>query len=136
RSAPDECNTVVKPMGESFAPAPSVGYSRITVLEDYLQPDESGGWTSSHQPNAIKGNGVTIHKFFTAYDFPVQFKETELDAKPFKPDLLSALADIFTNSIQNYMAVSQGYAVELNDMHGKPKGKVVKEEVGDRKSVV
>ncbi|WP_443938768.1 hypothetical protein [Pedobacter sp. MW01-1-1] len=97
------------PFGESLYPAPSVGYSKVTVKDlegaDDTQPD-------------IPATGFTVQEFYTAKDFPV--KVTVLPMDKYNPKPESTYSLIRTNSIEE-MVLSQGYSIELNDMHGKPK---------------
>ncbi len=108
--APDDEHYVETPFGESFYPSPVVGYSKVTVQ------------------NIVRANvgrhatGKTVHEFYTAKDFPTKASRTILEAIPQKSNPISqALAF----DVKDYMTVSQGYVVELNDMHGKPKSQAV-----------
>jgi len=88
------------PIGESLFPPASVGYSKVTI-------------SSIHSNNAKSARGVDVYQFYTAKDFPVQMKPT-------------AINSTFTHhfsffSQENDMSATQGYALVLNDMHGKPK---------------
>ena len=98
------------PIDETYYPAPSVGYSQVTVKSLATEKVLKDG-------NA-QGTGETVHEFYTAKDFPVLVEETVLDkhipGPRWIPILIGVLKwDDFTGS--------QGYAVTLNDMHGKPK---------------
>ncbi|WP_188315971.1 DUF5977 domain-containing protein [Chitinophaga agrisoli] len=92
------------PLGESFFPAPVVGYSKVRVR-------------SIHTKNTRSANGYTETSFFTAYDFPTIVERTELadNKKRYKP----AVANFLRIDAKHFLAVSQGFKVELNDMHGK-----------------
>ncbi len=81
-------------------PSPSVGYSRVVV------------------ENIQKGTGYTEHEFYTAKDFPVLIREPHLIKEPPKKN---HLARLFKFNVEDNMTVSQSYAIELNDMHGKQK---------------
>lgn len=113
--APDNDLYMEEPFGESFFPSPSVGYSKIKVSN--LPRHENNDPT---QPLIVKRNatGHVIYEFYTAKDFPVSTSRTVLDAKPFKT---SPLGQILKLDVKDYMTVSQGYVIELNDMHGKQK---------------
>lgn len=108
---PSEDHYVEEPMGESFFPSPVVGYSKVTV-RSYLPPGVSVNRT---------GTGTTVHEFYTAQDFPVLITDTGVDTKT-SPE--HRLGNIFGIEVQNQLAASQGYAIELNDMHGKPKAEL------------
>jgi hypothetical protein len=104
-----------EPYGECFFPSPSVGYGQVTVQN-------------------IKYNGVTkhatgklVHEFWTAKDFPTITSRTDLDAIREKTDPLS-LSSFLHIDTRDYMTASQGFYIELNDMHGKPKGQKVFQE--------
>ena len=69
---------------------------------------------------ARTGTGKEVSEFYTAYDYPVIVTETKLhktmqENKPFWSFLYSKKEESVTGS--------QGYVIELNDMHGKPKAK-------------
>lgn len=90
-----------EPFGESFYPAPTVGYSKVTV-------------TSIHKNTARSAKAEDVHEFHTAKDFPI---ETEFTEK-------SVPVDVRTKSLSNKseeLQVVQGYVLRMNDMHGKPK---------------
>lgn len=113
--APDEDHYMEKPYGESFYPSPSVGYGRVTV--------------SNLQYENVKrhATGYVVHEFYTAKEFPVITNKTDLNAVREKdaPYGVRALLNI---DVRDYMTVTQGYVVELNDMHGKPKAQRVYQE--------
>lgn len=106
----DDNYSIDMPMGESFAPSPTVGYRKVTV-------------TSLKYGNVTRhATGKTVHEFYTAYDFPTQFKETRIKTLRKKtPGILQLLK---VNARDN-AAMSQGYTIILNDMHGKPKAQSV-----------
>ncbi|RFZ92851.1 hypothetical protein D0C36_15785 [Mucilaginibacter conchicola] len=99
---------IEEPFGESFFPSPSVVYSRVSVSD----LDAAG--------NAFPAGptGYTLNEFYTARDFPVQVRSTELQSIQDKPS--NSYGIVYTTSVQQ-MTMSQGYSIELNDMHGKPK---------------
>ncbi len=97
-----------EPLGESFFPSPSVGYSKVTVKSKY----PAGVTVNRH------GTGSIVHEFYTAKDFPVRTERTDLQVKPKRSPLVLRLLKI---SQKDFVYASQGFVVELNDMHGKPK---------------
>jgi hypothetical protein len=97
-----------EPFGESFYPAPGIAYSKITVR------DLEAGETEVDHPTT----GHIVNEFYTAKDFPVQVKVSAIQRYNPKPSSYYSL--IRTQSIEE-MVLSQGYSIELNDMHGKPK---------------
>jgi len=114
--APDDRNYQETPFGESFFPAASVGYSRVTV--------------KNLQRTGVKrhATGKTVHEFYTAKDFPVITKKTGLEVIQQRT---GALGSIFNLAHKDFITASQGFAIELNDMHGKPKAQWVYAEEQD-----
>ena len=113
--APGNRYYIETPLGESFYPGPSVGYSEVTVKN---LPRDNVSRTAT---------GKTVHQFYTAYDFPTLSHSTPLIPERVKPNPLLKLFKIGTKD--NFTA-SQGYVVEVNDMHGKQKGMIVYDENG------
>ena len=115
--APDDEYYLETPVGEMFYPSPSVGYSRVTV-RNLAKPN-----VKSH------ATGWTIQEFFTAKDFPIIYQETELKRSEFKTDLKRWK---LKNPLFHRLTVTQGFAIETNDMHGKMKSQTVFDEGGNR----
>ncbi|MCX6232765.1 MAG: hypothetical protein NTZ33_14600 [Bacteroidetes bacterium] len=114
---PDNFGYLENPMGESFFPAPNVGYRKVTVknIQDIN--------INKH------ATGKVVHEFYTAKDFPViNNSVTDLAAVPLKSGFLD---DMFSPETYNKMTTSQGYLFETNDMHGKPKSQKVYAEGKD-----
>ncbi|MBN2833711.1 MAG: hypothetical protein JXR48_01965 [Candidatus Delongbacteria bacterium] len=104
--APDKDYYQEEPFGESFFPAPTVGYRKVKVT-DYVANSSS-----------ISKTGWIEHEFYTAYDFPTKTSRTKIDDKIINtstPSIGSNYAKL------HHVAVTQGFVIELNDMHGKPK---------------
>jgi hypothetical protein len=94
-----------EPLGESLFPSPQVGYSKVRVR-------------TINYKNIRSANGYEETGFYTAYDFPTITDRTQLDnntKKRFKP----SLANFLRINAKYYLTMSQGFKVELNDMHGK-----------------
>ena len=94
-----------EPLGESLFPSAGVGYSQVQVR-------------SIHYKNIKSANGFEETGFYTAYDFPTLTDRTVLDGdtkKRYKP----ALSNFLRINARHYVTLSQGFKVELNDMHGK-----------------
>ncbi len=108
--APDDKSYMETPFGESFFPSPSVGYSKVMIRN--LQ----------HTNVKRHATGHVIKEFYTAKDFPTIVDYTPIDFKPFKT---KKLWQILNKSSVDYMTTSQGYVIELNDMHGKQKAEWV-----------
>jgi hypothetical protein len=109
------------PYGESFYPGASVGYSKIKVNDlknKYLSNDNITRHATGH----------SIHEFYTAKDFPVRVYSTEVDKVPFNTN---PIVKLFRLVVKEYLTTSQGYAIELNDMHGKQKAQWIYSEGQD-----
>jgi len=94
-----------EPLGEAFFPGPSVGYSKVRVR-------------SIHTDKTRSANGYTETNFFTSYDFPTTWDWSMLDndtKKRYKP----ILNNFLRINAMNYLTLSQGFKVELNDMNGR-----------------
>src|SRR5690606_35203726 len=101
-----------KPFGESFYPGAMVGYRRVTVT------------SLRHDQVRKHGTGSMVHEFYTAKDFPIpetdRTDKNDKSSPPFDP--LALLKNLFIGAKSKHVKlVSQGYAIETNDMHGKPK---------------
>jgi hypothetical protein len=93
------------PLGETFFPSPGVGYSKVTVY-------------TVGADNSRTRSGFEVNDFYTAKDFPVIVDKLPIDPKPYKPNpLLNFLKMKFKSGV----VVSQGYSIDVNDMHGKQK---------------
>jgi hypothetical protein len=110
----DKNHFIQKPFCESYFPAASVGYSKVTV-------------TSFGEANA-KETGYVENEFYTARDFPTLVDYLPLDPRPYEN---SMIVKLFSSRSVDKMAVSQGFKIELNDMHGKPKTVKVYNKGGD-----
>lgn len=102
--APVATGYTEKPLGESFYPAPSVGYSKVRIR-------------TIHAKNTRSANGFEEVGFYTTYDFPTLTDMTLLadSKKRFKP----ALSNFLRINARHFVAISQGFKVELNDMNGR-----------------
>jgi hypothetical protein len=97
-----------EPYGESYFPAANVGYSQV-IVRTYT-PDNVNFSTA----------GIQRHEFYTAKDFPIIVSQTDLYCKidPV-PNVLQLITAGFKQ--ESSSCYSQGYLIELNDMHGKQK---------------
>lgn len=118
--APDEKRLIQTPIGESFYPSPSVGYSRVEI-KNYIPP---GVNLSRH------ATGKVVQEFYTAKDFPVKVSQTQKMAIPAKSSA-GSIATLLNFNVYDNMTISQGYSIELNDMHGKQKAQYVYKEGSD-----
>lgn len=102
---------LVEPIGESYYPAPVVGYSRVTIQN------------IKHIENSVEVNestapGITVLQFYTARDFPVRVEPSDIDDCHYSPKIIIPFIGNFDYNNHGY---SQGYSVWLNDMHGRLK---------------
>jgi hypothetical protein len=107
----DNYHFIEKPFCESYFPAASVGYSRVTVTsfgDDYVG---SG-------PVTNKRTGYIVNEFYTAKDFPTLVDNMPVDFKDAKN---SVILSLFASVSIRHAGASQGFKIELNDMHGKPR---------------
>ena len=102
--APDQTYYYENPAGLHFYPGASVGYSEVRMR---IILDEN-----VHQSKP----GTTIHRFYTARDFPVKVSYTRLDPQTIEPKPENLM--VYSRYLQR-LAMSQGFAIEVNDMHGK-----------------
>jgi hypothetical protein len=104
--APTDYMYTEEPFAETFFPAPMVGYSKIRV--------------QSIHKDKKSANGYDETEFYTAKDFPVIVEYTPIDndsKKTYNP----AINNFLKFDARHYVTLSQGFKVELNDMHGKVK---------------
>jgi len=113
--APNNAMYTETPLGESLYPSPGVVYSKVTVANLY------------HPGISRTGTGYTVNEFYTAYDFPVTNNWTSITVNRVKPNILTTLLSI---GVKDLMNVSQGFAVETNDMAGKEKAEQIYDQTG------
>ncbi len=88
-----------EPLGEAFFPAGSVGYSKVTV-------------SSIHKDQGRSSKNLDEYAFYTTRDFPYYIDKTAINVdEEFRKNGLRKKREL--------LEVSQGFAVVLNDMHGK-----------------
>ncbi|MBC9913354.1 PA14 domain-containing protein [Chitinophaga varians] len=104
--APTSVSYVEAPLGESFFPAASVGYSKVRTQSIY-----------SKNVRSAKGYEETC--FYTSYDFPTIVANSEIERPYSKAMYKPRLGSIMNIDSRYYLALSQGFKIELNDMHGK-----------------
>ncbi|MEO6314592.1 MAG: hypothetical protein ABIU63_09110 [Chitinophagaceae bacterium] len=106
---PDNAFFIDEPLCESYFPSPSVGYSSVTVR-------------NRGADGALGATGYSVSEFYTAKDFPTIVDHTPIDVQPFGGSNILQFLKIKKN---NSRVVSQGYSIELNDMHGKLKAEKI-----------
>ena len=108
---PTANSNIELPVAEMFFPSPSVQYSRVTVKSIHNKTNK----------NIKSGVGMQETQFYTTRDFPTISDFTDFDPASrhhFKP---GAINRIFNFSKKDYMTLTQGFRVVLNDMNGKIK---------------
>ncbi|TWF40336.1 PA14 domain-containing protein [Chitinophaga polysaccharea] len=102
--APVNLGYTETPLGESFFPSAAVGYSKVRIR-------------TINARNTRSANGYDETGFYTSYDFPTITDMTLLadNKKRYRP----ALANLLRVNAKHFVAISQGFKVELNDMNGK-----------------
>lgn len=118
--APDKVNFLTDPIMESQFPSPSVGYSRV-VIKDLGRDDVTRTAT-----------GKVVKEFYTAKDFPTLTSKTAIVKDNGSNSLKVATSFLPLLPKYDYLTASQGFTIELNDMHGKPKSEAVYAEGQDR----
>ena len=112
RLAPKNLYYSENPIGAALFPAPMVGYSRVRVAD-----------IANERAVLIKNKtGHTIHEFYTAKEFPTLVAKTEIEPQTAKSN---PLRTFFKLGAYHAKSVSQGFSIELNDMHGKPKSQFI-----------
>ncbi|MFL5763545.1 MAG: hypothetical protein ACJ77K_06340 [Bacteroidia bacterium] len=104
-----------EPFGESFFPTPSVGYSKVTVKNLHRS------YVTRH------ATGKVVHEFYTAKDFPTITTRTDVNHVRAKDSPFS-IRSLLKINVRDYLTAAQGFVVEVNDMHGKPKSQSVYQE--------
>jgi len=108
KGALDNFYDLEEPFGESFFPAPSVIYGKVTVHD--LDADGNS--------DAIQATGYIVNEYYTAKDFPVQVHVLPIKPYENKP---SSTFNLFGGNSIDELCVSQGYSIDVNDMAGKLK---------------
>ena len=107
---------VEHPINEAYYPGESVGYRKVTVKS--IASTYAGTTNNFDIPAGILRSGAVVYDFYTAKEFPVIEKFTNTLSHPVNipvPIPFIGRVDI------NKLTMSQGFYIELNDMHGKLK---------------
>jgi hypothetical protein len=113
---------IEEPFGESFFPGASVGYSKVTVKT-----------IGTGDAETVNRTGTVVSEFYTARDYPAKVDILGLEHR--KP-ITSKLFKLIGGVAFDMVGLSQGYSVETNDMHGKPKSVQVFNKSGQKISSV
>lgn len=102
-----------EPVGESYYPGASVGYSRVVVknIKQTETPNSNVEVTKTRE-------GITVHEFYTTKDFPYSISRGGLIHEKFIPKI--PIPFIGSIGFENH-GFSQWMNVVTNDMHGKEK---------------
>ncbi len=113
---------IEEPFCESLFPAANVGYSKVTVRS-----------IGSGDATTVNRTGSVVSEFFTARDYPVKLDNLVLEKR--KP-ISSYIFKLIGSVVYEMVGLSQGFSIELNDMHGKPKSTKVYNKSGQNISSV
>jgi hypothetical protein len=105
---------IEEPIGESYFPGATVGYSRVIVknIKQMETPSSTTEVTKTKE-------GITVYEFYTTKDFPYAINpRNKVNHKKFNPKI--TIPFIGSVSFENH-GFTQGYDVTTNDMHGKAK---------------
>ena len=98
---------IEEPFCESLFPGANVGYSKVSVKT-----------IGTGDATTMNRTGTVVSEFFTAKDYPVKVDVLDLEQrKPITSNIFKLIGGISLDMV----GLSQGYSIELNDMHGKPK---------------
>jgi hypothetical protein len=113
-AGPTSYGAIEMPVLDAFFPAPVVGYSKVTVtsIGKKQNPDTATKKTRS-------GVGRQVTEFFTAKDFPVSYSHTKFDPASDRQKHPNPVSVFFYKNAFDSRALSQGFLVATNDMHGK-----------------
>ncbi len=108
------------PVNEQYFPGASVGYSCVEVRSLALDK-----LTKNLLPDGTGTTGSTVNEFYTAKDFPVKTSQTDLREGGSHPTMevfkLIVPIPLIGMVKQHKLTATQGYYIELNNMHGKPR---------------
>lgn len=99
--AGEDLTIAEEPLGETVMPAPSVGYSHVTIRNIH---------------SGKTGTGYTIKEFLTAKDSPVVTDVSPLDTR--RDQLPTIGLGVYSTTVDNVWA-TQNFIVHLNNMHGQ-----------------
>jgi len=112
---PASYGSVEMPVLDAFFPAPVIGYSKVTVRS---LADQSALTRSQKLKSAI---GRQVTQYYTAKDFPVAYGYTPFDGSSNVQEHDASLTKFFHKHAFDSKALSQGFLIITNDMHGKLK---------------
>lgn len=99
-----------EPFGESYFPAPSIVYGRTVIVN------------IANNSVTRSGDGIKVNEYYTAKDYPITTSFTPPERTEDRFDFMLPMIGSISMNARGY---SQGYYIELNDMHGKAKSDMV-----------
>ncbi|NII28737.1 hypothetical protein HB364_26890 [Pseudoflavitalea sp. X16] len=111
---PTSYGAIEMPVLDAFFPSPIVGYSKVTVRS-------LNKGVPAAQKKSRSGVGRQVTEFYTAKDFPVYYNHTPFDPSVDKQTHTGSYNAFFYKRAFDSRALSQGFIVATNDMHGKMK---------------
>ena len=109
------------PINEAYMPGASIGYSKVTVrslASDVAAKNTTFVGDKGDVSSTFGTTGSVVNEFYTAKDFPILFDETVLNDETRSTSAVPIPLFVINYYPEKYTA-SQGYAITLNDMHGK-----------------
>lgn len=110
---PTSYGAIEMPVLDAFFPAPLVGYSKVTVRS--LKKNVPAG------KKLQSGVGKQVTEYFTAKDYPVYYSHTSFDESSDRQAHKSSRGGFLYKYGFDSRALSQGFLVAINDMHGQLK---------------
>lgn len=111
---PTSFGAIEMPVMDAFFPAPVVGYSKVTVQSIGKKQNTD---TAKKTRSAV---GRQVTEFYTAKDYPVYYNHSKFNSASDVEHHVNIPA-FFYNYARDSRALSQGFLVVTNDMHGKTK---------------
>ena len=102
-----------EPIGESYFPAATVGYSRV-IVKNIKQTETPSSTTEVTKTK----EGITVYEFYTTKDFPYAMNPRRVNHEKRNPKI--PIPFIGSVSFENH-GFTQGFDFATNDMHGKAK---------------
>lgn len=106
---PTTNDNIELPFGETFFPSTMVGYSRVTVRSIHNKTNK----------RLKSGVGLQQTVFYTSRDFPVLMDYTSFDKESRSRHKPGFINKVFEFRLRDYVTVTQGFRIVLNDMNGK-----------------
>jgi len=101
-----------EPFGKGYYPSPVVGYGSVIIRNISGFSDTGDNHSKKH------GSGYIIKEYYTSKDFPTKSSHTSAIPMPRKSGFWGTL---FKFNYCSYMNVTEGFSLQVNDMHGKEK---------------